>query len=341
MINRRYRLTGRKKIEEFFVEQELNLGYIVIRPIYLSICEADQRYYKFSRPVEVMQKKLPMSLIHEAIGRVLYDPKGEFLSGDEVVLIPGIPREDDSIIMENYRESSLFRSSNCDGFLQEVIVQPRERVVKLPKHMFKSSMAYIELMSVGVHAIERFRAKAHSRRKNIGVWGDGNLGFILSLFLKEICSDAKVYIFGKNPDKLEQFSFVDKTYLISDDLSEVCLDHAFECVGGRGSQKAINQMIKCIRPEGYIALLGVSEEFVEINTRLVLEKGITLAGNSRSTIDDYKKVVEIIESNPRMMGYLDNIISSIQKVRKLDDINRAFEIDSTKIYGKTIIKWEI
>ena len=243
--------------------------------------------------------------------------------------------------MENYRTSSLFRSSNCDGFLQEVVLQPRDRVVKLPSYLFKPSMAYVELMSVGVHAIERFRMKAHARREHIGVWGDGNLGYILALFLKAICPESKIYVFGKNLDKLERFSFVDETHLISEDLLGIHLDHAFECVGGVGSQKAIQQMITCIKPEGYMALLGVSEEAIEMNTRLILEKGITLVGNSRSSIADYRKVVEMIDGNPSMVGYLENIISSIQEIRKLEDITNAFEIDETKIYGKTILKWEI
>ncbi len=58
-------------------------------------------------------------------------------------------------------------------------------------------------------------------------------------------------------------------------------------MGGRGSQSAINQMM-ISSPEGSIALLGVSEFPVEVNTRLVLEKGLTLIGSSRSGSKDSK-----------------------------------------------------
>ena len=43
-------------------------------------------------------------------------------------------------------------------------------------------------------------------------------------------------------------------------------------MGGKGSQQAIEQIINIINPEGSIALLGVSELPIQVNTRMVLEK---------------------------------------------------------------------
>ena len=43
-------------------------------------------------------------------------------------------------------------------------------------------------------------------------------------------------------------------------------------MGGKGSQQAIEQIINIINPEGSIALLGVSELSIQVNTRMVLEK---------------------------------------------------------------------
>ncbi|NFO04759.1 ribitol-5-phosphate dehydrogenase [Clostridium botulinum] len=341
MINKIYRLTSRKKFEEVFIEEEIKQDSIFVRPVYLSICVADQRYYKFERPIEVLNKKLPMALIHEAIGEVVYDPKGEYKKGDNVILIPCIPLEKDEVITENYLRSSLFRSSGYDGFLQEIINQPRQRVVKLPDNLCKPVMAFSELMSVSIQAIERFDKMAHPKKQNIGVWGDGNVGFITALFLKKRYPNSKIYIFGKNTDKLDMFVFADEIHVISDDLNNIKLDHAFECVGGRGSEAAINQIIDIINPQGYVSLMGVSEENVAINTRMVLEKGLLLIGNSRSTIEDYEQTVSILNQNPKLLGYLESIINSVEKVRKINDINKAFENDNSKIYGKTIIEWEI
>lgn len=341
MINKIYRLTGRKKFEEVFVEEAVSEDKVFVRPRYLSICVADERYYKFERAIEVLNKKLPMALIHEAIGEIAYDPKGEFEVGQVVIIIPCIPVEKDEIIKENYLRSSLFRSSSKDGFLQDVVNQPRDRIVKLPDNLFKPVMSFTELMSVSVHAIERFNERAHSKRESIGIWGDGNVGFITALFLKELYPEIKLHIFGKNREKLEMFAFADEIHLISDQVDNIHIDHAFECVGGRGSQSAVNQIIDIINPEGYIALMGVSEEHIEINTRMALEKGLILVGNSRSTIENYRKVVEIVSNNLDILGYLENIITSIKEIRKIKDINEAFEDDNIKLYGKTVMKWEI
>lgn len=48
-------------------------------------------------------------------------------------------------------------------------------------------------------------------------------------------------------------------YLVNNIPSDLKVDHAFECVGGRGSEAAINQIIDYIQPQGTISLMGVSE----------------------------------------------------------------------------------
>ena len=115
----------------------------------------------------------------------------------------------------------------------------------------------------------------------IGVWGDGNLGYITSLLLKKMLPETKICVFGVNEYKLNDFSFVDETYLVSDIPEDLELDHAFECVGGAASAKAINQIIDYIHPEGTISILGVSEDLAPINTRMVLEKGLRIFGSWR------------------------------------------------------------
>ena len=70
MINQSYRLVAPKQIRVDFIDEYLDSKNIIVRPVYLSICAADQRYYTGNRSKEVLKKKLPMALIHEAIGEV-------------------------------------------------------------------------------------------------------------------------------------------------------------------------------------------------------------------------------------------------------------------------------
>jgi len=338
MINTVYRLISPKLFEEVYNEVDLE-DNVVVRPTYLSICQADQRYYTGSRDPETLAEKLPMALIHEGIGEVVNDITGTFKVGDLVVIIPNTPTEKDEIIAENYLESSKFRASGFDGFMQDYVVSTPDRLVKIPNNINKEVASFTELISVSVHAITRFSKISNNRKNKIGVWGDGNLGYITSLLLKIFFPESEIIIFGKNDEKLNIFTFADKTFKVNEIPNDLMVDHAFECVGGRGSQIAVDQIIDFINPEGTISLLGVSEYPIPINTRMILEKGLFIFGTSRSGREDFIKTIEIFVKHPKILKYLENIINDVIEIKSLNDINLAFEKDFNSNFGKTVLKW--
>lgn len=340
MINTVYRLAEPRRFEIAFEDIELFGQNAIVRPTHLSICNADMRYYLGTRDPKVLAQKLPMALIHEGIGKVVFDPTGTFKSGDRVVMVPNAPCEKDDYIAENYLKTSKFCGSSMDGFLQEYVEISPKRLVPLPQGINLNVAAFTEIVSVSVHAITRFNKIAHTRRERIGVWGDGNLGYITALFLKKTFPQSQIFVFGKTYGKLSDFTFADATYPVNAIPGGLTVDHAFECVGGNGSPVAIEQIIDLIKPEGTISLLGVSEYPVQINTRMVLEKGLRLFGSSRSGVADFEKTVAMYESNPEIIDYLGNLISSVNTVRTVADIKAAFEKDTKKAFGKTIMKWE-
>lgn len=340
MLNTVYRLVAPRRFEVAFNDIDLNGEQVIVRPTHLSICHADQRYYQGSRPAEVLAKKLPMALIHEGIGDVVYDPLGEFQPGELVVMIPNTPVEKDEVIGENYLRSSKFRASGFDGFMQENVALDRDRVLRLPQDIDRTVAAFTEIVTVSVQALRRFDTFSHDRKNVVGVWGDGNLGYITSLFFHYMHPETKLIIFGTGKEKLESFSFADETHLVWDIPEGLTVDHAIECVGGDASQKAISQIIDLIQPEGSISLLGVSEYPVPINTRMVLEKGLRLFGSSRSCRADFEKTVEMYEQHPEILGYLSNLVGAQVEVQSIADMNRAFEMDIQKMMGKTIMIWK-
>lgn len=341
MLNTIYRLIEPRKIELEFNEMEINDEKIIVRPTHLSICNADQRYYQGKRAPEVLAKKLPMALIHEGIGTVVHDSKGEFKQGDTVVMIPNTPSETDEYIAENYLRSSKFRASGFDGFMQDNIALDRDRVVALPDSIDKEVAAFLEIISVSNHAIGRFDRFSHGRKEHIAVWGDGNLAYITSLFLRYRYPDAVIYIMGIDHDKMSGFAFADKTYDVREIPDDIVIDHAFECVGGMGSPMAIDQIIDHIRPEGTIAILGVSENPVPINTRMILEKGLRVFGSSRSGRADFINTVDMLAQHHEMVEYLRHIVGDIIDVKSIEDMHTAFEKDIAKAGGKTIMLWNV
>lgn len=338
MINQVIKLVAPRRMEMFFQEENLKEDTVIVRPKYLSICAADQRYYTGARAKEILDKKLPLALIHEAVGEVLYDVKGEFKPGDRVVLIPNIPQEQDEIIKENYLRTSKFRSSSYDGFLQTIVFMKRNRLIKIKDIEF-STASLLEPISVVVNAIEEFLKSSHKKRNVIGVWGCGSMGYITTLLLKKYLPSSKIIIFGTDVEKMSYFSFADETIMINNIPDSLRIDHAFECVGGPRTEDALKQIIKYINPQGTISLLGVSENAVPIETRMVLEKGLKLIGNSRSGYEDFYKAVELMQDK-KMQDYMDNIIMDIIEVKGINDIYKAFDLDLNNRF-KTVMKWSV
>lgn len=368
MLNRVFRLVEPRVIEPVEVPVDLDDGSVVVRPTHLSICNADMRYYLGRRSPEALAEKLPMALIHEGIGRVVHDgasaapsgggdvhapagasaptptpasaPRQPFAPGTRVVMLPNAPVETDAVVAENYLRTSKFCGSGFDGFMQELVVLPASRVLALPEGIDSNVAAFTELVSVAVHAVTRFDAIAHARRETLGVWGDGNVGFIVSLVLCVMYPDARIVVFGLNPYKLADFTFAE-TYLTTDAARAPQVDHAFECCGGDGSAPAIEQIIDLIRPEGTVSLLGVSENPVPVNTRMVLEKGLHLFGSSRSGRADFERTLALYREHPRMVDYLAALVGTVVPVTSIRDIAAAFEADARKPMGKTIMEWNV
>lgn len=341
MINQVYRLVSPRQFEVTYKDKSIISKKVVIRPTHLSICAADQRYYTGTRGKEAMKKKLPMALIHEGVGEVVFDPTGKLKIGTKVVMVPNAPTQTDPFIGENYLTTSKFRSSGYDGFMQDYVFLNHDRIVELPEGINMDVVAFTELVTIAVHSLSRFEKRSHPRKESIGVWGDGNLGYITCLLLKKLYPESKIIIFGKTDYKLNHFSFIDDAIKIDEIPDSLHVDHGIECAGGKGSQYAIDQIINHINPEGTVCLLGVSEYPIEINTRMVLERGLTLIGSSRSGTTDFQRTIDIYKEFPEIADYLSALIGEVHDVKKINDITKAFESDLSTSWGKTVMRWMI
>lgn len=342
--NNVYRLIKPGVFETQDAGTQIPSGCAVIRPTYLSICAADQRYWSGRRDPEALKKKLPMALIHEAVGTVVEDPTGAFSAGDTVVMVPNLPDYDDADTQskENYSRSSKFCSSSADGFMRDYVIMPAERLVPF-KDIDPLVAVMAELTSVCCNAYEAFQQVRHvDRCATIGLWGDGAVGYLMAAVLRHELPGAKLLLFGTHESKMAKFDFVDECHNVRKDFASgvPAVDHAFECVGGTaGCTSAIDQIIDCIRPQGVISLMGVSEQHVPINTRMVLEKGLTLQGNSRSSKGDFQRAVELF-GNEDFARIARNVVAHVSKVENLDDVQAAFKFDEKNPF-KTVMDWQI
>lgn len=338
MINYVYQLVSPGIISVKYEDMNFN-NKVIIKPDYMAVCHADQRYYFGQRSMDKLRLKLPMALIHECVGKVMYDSSGTYKSGQNVVMIPNVPAiAHNSALYENYEKGSSFLSSGKDGFMRELVDLTAERVVPF-KNVSGQIAAICEFISVGVHALSRLDKSAHSVRNTIGIWGDGSLAYVVASIIKETMPQTRIIVVGKDSYKLSQFLFADETYLSENISKDFYVDHAFECAGGEGSYYAIDDIIKYINPQGTVMLLGVSENKIAINTRDVLEKGLTLIGSSRSGRQDFEKSVNLLES-VNFQKRISRIIYQDDAVSDVSDIHRVFRTDSSTPF-KTVFKWNL
>lgn len=337
MISSIYQLVHPRTFSVQLADVALDSG-VIVKPRYMALCHADQRYYLGQRDAAILRKKLPMALIHECCGQVVYDKSGAFSVGQNVVMIPNVPGAVREGEYENYASGARFLSSGYDGFMQEFVVLPQDRLVpfeEIPLHV----AAICEFVSVGVHAVSRFDLCAHKYRDVIAVWGDGSLAYVVTCILKNTYKNAKIVVAGKNRTKLSYFSFADETYLVDELPENLRFDHAFECVGSHGSFYAINDIIRHINPQGTAVLLGVSEDKVAINTRDILEKGLTMLGCSRSGRADFEKAVDFLRNND-FQRRLSAIVYESAAVESIADIHRVFAEDAGTMF-KTVFEWRL
>ena len=339
MINRIYRLKEAGRIEADFGTIDLMDSKVIVRPKYLAICAADQRYYRGERSPEAMKKKLPMALIHEGMGTVLWDSTNTFSTGEHVIMIPNVAGEGPEYIKDNYRRESHFLSSGYDGFMQDYVVLTPEQLVRLPEN---AGIHYVltELLSVACNAISTWKELGRSHEERFGVWGSGSVGYITALALRILYPKAHITMVGRSREKLNYCSFVDRLLQTSEEIPENEFGCCFECVGGSSSQLAIDQMITAVRPQGTLVLMGVNEEPIPMRTRMILEKGIAVLGASRSNRADFEMAVGMISRKKRMENYLKVIISQVVPTKNPKDIDEAFNVDNYMPF-KTVMEWKM
>lgn len=343
MFVKSYKITEPKRFEIFI--EDIDCDGILVRPEHLAVCKADIRYYLGNRDINVLKRKFPMSLIHEATGIVVRDKSGEFKPGERVVLLPCLKADcdktkcikcvrDDEKLLDNYCPDSRFRSSNFDGFSKEMINTESEYLIKIPEGIGEEAV-FSELVSVGCCAMRRANLW-QKKEKNIAVWGDGIMGYIISLVAKYGVG-ADVSVIGLSAEKLSKFDFAD-TYFVNDIDSLPNISVAVEAVGGNASASAVNQAIDKLCPGGKIILSGVSNDNAPINTRMVLEHGLTLMGTTRSVRCDFQKAVELL-TIPEFRERILRLVEGIDLIGNINDYYRAFDAAAkSQALGKRIMK---
>jgi|SRR5690625_324714 len=341
------RLTQPGQFERTCIEHDVHENDVIVEPYLASVCHADLRYFTGSRRQDALESKLPMALFHEGLGivRMSYHPK--YKPGDRVVIVPSIP----GYVLNNtsknaccthcqeggqpnYCLEGAFLGSGYDGIGQSRLVIGGDNLVLVPNELTDDIALLAELCSVSVCAVnlKKDLQETIQKGKKIAVFGDGPVGYLTATTLHFIFNVPKtqLIVFGAVEEKLAEFTDFSTTHLVHDyDFqAETGVQTVLECTGGQFSSSAINQAIDLIDREGEILLMGVTEDLVPINTRDVLEKGLTLRGSSRSTKKDFEQLMEAFK-NEQFQKVLQKLVpSKAWTIHSIDDLIKAMHAAS-------------
>jgi len=337
------------EIKEDIIE-EIPDDYVLVRPLLTGICQSDLRYFFGRRNPEVLKKKYPLCLLHEGIVEIVYGNNG-FKEGDKVIIIPNIScyihnksgkkcLSCSSGIGENYCLDVKFMSSNCDGMAQTYFLQPVECIIHVPPHVPDEVAVLTELLTVNYRAITE---AGITEKDKVIVFGCGPTGYLIVAMLHFGMHIKKenLYVVDTKGQNLKDVKEIATTVNITNDkIPEQSFDKAFECVGRKGSETAIDQAIQLLKPKGVLVLLGVSEEKRAIRTRLILDKGLIVKGTTRSPRQDFPIVLEYLKNKKFQNALLKIICNERFKINSKEDLIKAFKkADDPNHYGKVLIEW--
>lgn len=351
MKSKVYELVQPYTVKEVIKECQLRDNWVAVRPKLGCICHADLRYFTGSRSPEVLAKKLPMALIHEGIGEVVESKSDQFHIGDRVVIVPNIParvlgREVEEGEVDQYSKNGKFMGSGYDGITQSLVVHPQECLVKIPDNVSDEIATLTEMSSIPVSAVRNIQDALKKKDTQIAIFGDGPLGYFTAAYIKSKYNlDADhLTVFGADAEKLHKFDFACVENVLTYDFStpDKVYDIVFECTGGKFSESAINQAIQLSNTLGKIVLMGVSEQRVPINTRDVLEKGLTMYGSSRSITEDFETVIELLGNSEAYQTALEKLLpESTRIVKNADDFYDVMKYAAnTPHWNKIIVEFE-
>lgn len=332
-------------------------GWAVVRPLLLSICAADLRYYTGYRRTEALRQKLPMVLVHEGIGEIVR-PAGDFREGERVVIIPAIPgyihspdkfpsKEEccagcaDETLGENHCTNIRFLSSNADGLTQTLIQHPPKCLSRIPDGVEDNTAALTELITVAYNAVKNVHFAPGAK---VAIFGDGPVSYLMACVLRFIKNvpEEDLHIFGMSDEKLSRFTFARTCNVESCPPKNDHYAYAFECVGGIYSQDVIESGMKALHLGGSLFLIGVSETEIPVDTRVILEKRLTLTGVSRSPRQDYPEVLERLRDKELLALVRSIPYSEIFDVHDAESCGRAFDFAASKKYwGKILLRLDL
>jgi len=284
-------------------------GEVLLRIRRIGVCGSDVHVNHGRHPFTTY----PVIQGHEFSGVVeqVGEGAGDIRPGQKVTATPQVTcgecrscRRGDYHICERLAVQG-FQAPGC---AQDYFITRAERVVPLPESFSFEQGAFVEPVSVGVHAVSRVPSL---RDKNVAVIGAGPIGNLLSQVAQ--AEGARVLLTDVSDFRLHiartcgvEFVANTATTSLAAAASEAFgrdgFDVAFEC---SGVESALTEAVASIQKGGSIVLVAVYGEPIRVNTALVQDRELRLIGTLMYQRSDFVRAVELLESGRVNSGPLE------------------------------------
>lgn len=284
----------------------------------VGICGSDVHYWKNGRIGQFVVEE-PLILGHECSGVITEIGRDvtKFAVGDRVVLEPGVPcMKCEYCLKGRYnlcQDITFFATPPDDGVLVEYLAYDEYFVFKIPEEIQDFGLATMaEPMSVGVFATQRIRPGMGERAI---IFGAGIIG-LTCLLAAKAAGCKYVAVADIRDERLKWAKMLGADEVINTG-NTVVKDNTFDFgYEATGADACYNLAVKCLKPGGRMALIGMGPEIQQI-----------------SMVDYVCKEIAIIPSFRYANTYplaLDLVAANQEKLRQLITHRIPFTIEGTK-----------
>lgn len=298
MFTRCFKITSPMRFEVFI--EDVDTTKLIVTPGYMAINASDMHSYLGRNDADEMRHAFPMCLIREATGSVLQDPSGKHEPGDAVLLLP-----DDTA------------PAGGDGFSRELLNIRGSNILPIPANtpewVFCSCVAT---------ACAMIRKAKPGNGTPVAIWGDGTAAYIIALTLLHASNCAPIVI-GQDDERLARFGNMQTLNMREHHkLPDIAL--AINTMQAGAGIDAINQALDKLARNGALLLDNLNIGPSTVDTRVIVQKEITLSGISARNRQDYTRAVQLMEQ-PEFLGLLKPLIQGTSRISNIRDFYHAFE----------------
>ncbi len=313
---------------------------LLLKPVVAGICGSEMLYFKGQKELEKLAKRLPMCLLHEGVAEVVKAGAGTtLLPRTRVVVNPLVPCGKCFAcisLQENLCYEAKYMAATMDGLARTYFLYPESRVIPIPGDIELEVAALSEPISVALNCVE---ASGIKEGEKVAVIGDGTIGFLVASAVSSVARipPEDLFFIGVVDGKLaisRDFATILNSYKEKQKLEQLFgkIDVVFEAAGGGAHKNTVSQSISLLRPGGRCILLGISSGEVPVAITNVVNKGLMIKGITRSKMEHYVKVLNLLRNNEFFKLKVKRAISDkIFVIKSAKDLQDAFRYADTEV----------